>query len=446
MRKFATIATAGLALCGAAQAQSNDELKARLDEAMRTIQDLQARVKSLADQNKAPAPAAAASAGTWGAPAVAPNAKAEDGAKDAGQARVEIYGQAMLDAIYDFKRMNPDWAATLRPSQIPITCPGSPGCGKDGNFLFSIRQSSLGVRSFIPTSLGLLKTDLSFDLFGTGGGSTQVHWLRAWGEIGMIGAGQTESNFMDLDAFPNTIDYWGPPGMVFIRNPQLRITPYHQKGVTLALSLEAPNSAIDTGKLTQVDPSLGDTVQPWNRLPDLVGSVRYDGDWGHVKAAAVLREVGAQATADPAARSVTKTGWGINLAGAVKLFGKDTLSFQVANGDAIASYMNDGGIDLAPNASLHAQTVKSLGWFAYLNHAWNDKLTSAVGFSQHTQDNAGGQFDDAFHQGSYASVNLLYTPARNILTGAEYIWGENKSKDGTSAQDDRIQFSTKFQF
>jgi len=87
-----------------------------------------------------------------------------------------------------------------------------------------------------------------------------------------------------------------------------------------------------------------------------------------------------------------------------------------------------------------------LGWFAYLNHAWSDKLTSAIGFSQHTQDNTGGQFDNAFHQGSYGSVNLLYTPAKNVLTGAEYIWGENKAKDGTSADDERIQFSTKFQF
>jgi hypothetical protein len=446
MRTLVIASAAGLALCGGVHAESSDDLKARLDQALRTIEDLQARVKTLEDQKKAPEAAAPAPAGTWGAPAVAPNAKAEEGAPDADKAHIEVSGQAMLDAIYDFKRMNPDWAATLRPSQIPIACPGSPGCGKEGHFILSARQTSLAVRGFIPTSVGLVKTDLSFDLFGTGGGATQVHWLRAWGEVGAFGAGQTETNFMDLDAFPNTIDYWGPPGMIFIRNPQLRVTPYSQGGLTLALSLESPSSAIDTGKLTDVDPSLGDTVGPWNRWPDLVGSLRYDGDWGHVKAAALVRQVGAQATADPSATSVTKTGWGINLAGSVKLFAKSSLSFQVATGDAIASYMNDGGIDLAPNAELHAQTVKSLGWFTYLNHAWSDKWSSAIGFSQHTQDNAGGQFENAFHQGSYGSVNLLYTPAKNILTGAEYIWGENKAKDGTSADDERVQFSTKFQF
>ena len=141
----------------------------------------------------------------------------------------------MADAIYDFKKMNPEWAATLRPSQIPIVCPGSPGCGKDGAFTFSIRQSSLGVRGFIPTTAGLIKTDLAFDLFGSDG-STSIHWLRAWAEMGMYGVGQYDSNFMDIGVFPNTIDYWGPSGMVFVRNPQVRITPISGDGIDAGAS------------------------------------------------------------------------------------------------------------------------------------------------------------------------------------------------------------------
>ena len=37
----------------------------------------------------------------------APGAAAEPNAPDPGKARVEIYGQVMADAIYDFKKMNP---------------------------------------------------------------------------------------------------------------------------------------------------------------------------------------------------------------------------------------------------------------------------------------------------------------------------------------------------
>ena len=453
MRRLAIAAAATLAVCSSAHAQSTtQELKAALDQAMRTIQDLQARVKALEEQRaRAPQAAAAAAAATAAAPpaaapAVAPGSTAEAGAPDAGQARVEIYGQAMVDAIYDFKKMNPQWAATLRPSQIPIVCPGSPGCGEDGQFTFSIRQSSLGVRGYIPTEYGLIKTDLAFDLFGSDGG-TNIHWLRAWAEMGMYGVGQTDSNFMDISVFPNTIDYWGPPGMVFVRLPQFRVTPYKGQGMTVAVSLEAPNSVIDTGKVTDVDPALGAGIQGKNRLPDLVGSFRYEGDWGHVRAATILRQVGfhntASADGEPANE---KTGYGLNVSGTWKVFGFGQLNWQAVTGKAIASYMNDGGIDLAPNASLQAEAVRSQGYLVYYNPTWTDKWTSAIGFSQHKQSNTDGQFGTAFRRGSYGSINVLYQLNKNLMTGGEYIWGKNESKDGASATDARLQWSTRVTF
>ncbi|HSC00708.1 MAG TPA: DcaP family trimeric outer membrane transporter [Burkholderiaceae bacterium] len=381
-----------------------------------------------------------------GAPVVAPGSAGETGAPNLGDARVEVYGQAMADAIYDFKKMNPDWAATMRPSQIPVFCPGDLGCGKDGQFLFSIRQSSLGVRAFIPTGMGMVKTDLAFDLFGTDGG-TNIHWLRAWAEMGMYGVGQTDSNFMDMGVFPNTIDYWGPPGMVFVRNPQFRITPFSIENQSLVVSLEAPNSAIDTGKVTDVDPSLGAGIQSKNKLPDLVVSYRYGGGWGYVRAAGILRQVGfhntASADGEPANE---KTGYGINVSGTVKVLNMGQFNWQVVSGKAIASYMNDGGIDLAPGANLSAEAVTSNGYLVYYNHNWTDRWSSAVGISQHKQNNTEGQFDTAFRRGSYGSVNVLYQVTKNVMTGGEYIWGKKDTKGGASATDARLQWSTRVAF
>jgi DcaP outer membrane protein len=282
-------------------------------------------------------------------------------------------------------------------------------------------------------------------LFGTDG-STSIHWLRAWAEMGMYGVGQTDSNFMDMGVFPNTIDYWGPPGMVFVRNPQFRITPFSRDGMTMAVSLEAPNSALDTGKAPAVDESLAGLTSR-NRFPDAVVSFKYAGDWGHVRAAGILREVGfhnpGSADGEP---SNEKTGYGLNLSGTWKLFGKDQLNWQVVGGKAIGSYMNDGGTDLAPNASLQAETVKSIGWLLYYNHAWSDKWSSSIGASQHKQTNTDGQFNTAFRRGSYGSINVLYSFAKNVTTGAEYIWGKNESKDGAGATDARLQWSTRVSF
>ena len=30
---------------------------------------------------------------------------------------------------------------------------------------------------------------------------------------------------MDIDVFPNSVEYWGPNGMVFFRNVQVRYMP-----------------------------------------------------------------------------------------------------------------------------------------------------------------------------------------------------------------------------
>ena len=54
MKKLAWIAVIALALAGTVQAQSNEELKAKLDQALKTIQDLQNRVQALEQQKAAP--------------------------------------------------------------------------------------------------------------------------------------------------------------------------------------------------------------------------------------------------------------------------------------------------------------------------------------------------------------------------------------------------------
>src|SRR5215471_14803389 len=135
----------------------------------------------------------------------------------------EIYGFAQADYIQDFKRVDPAWDDTLRPSRIP-TVDGQ--FGSNGQSSISPKQSRFGVQLDQPVAGHDFKVKFEFDLFGTGAdaGKTTFRLRHFYGQWGPILAGQTNTVFMDIDTFPNVVDYWGPNGMVFVRNPQVRFT------------------------------------------------------------------------------------------------------------------------------------------------------------------------------------------------------------------------------
>ena len=55
--------------------------------------------------------------------------------------KFEIYGFAQADYVQDFKRVNPAWDDTLRPSRIPTE---EGVFGSDGQSIIGVRQSRCG--------------------------------------------------------------------------------------------------------------------------------------------------------------------------------------------------------------------------------------------------------------------------------------------------------------
>ena len=159
----------------------------------------------------------------------------------------EVYGFAQVDLIQDFQRVRPDWNATLRPTRIPT----EEGLyGANGESILSARQSRLGVRGSLPAGEYDLFARIEFDFFGLGegrpdaGGQNTLRLRQAYGSWGPILGGLTASLFMDDDFWPTIIDYWGPAGMVFYRNVQIRYTPFTGEH-TFAVALERPATDLD---------------------------------------------------------------------------------------------------------------------------------------------------------------------------------------------------------
>ena len=73
--------------------------------------------------------------------------------------------------------------------------------------------------------------------------------------------GQTNSVFMDVDIFPNVIDYWGPTGMVFLRKPQFRWTPIATTQQLRRRDRGARATTSMPARMRELDPELGANLQ-----------------------------------------------------------------------------------------------------------------------------------------------------------------------------------------
>ena len=363
---------------------------------------------------------------------------------------MEIYGFAMLDIGQNFNQIHPDWYDTMRVTKLPTF---DKEFGEDGSTFASVRQTRFGVKTSSPTKLGELKTQFEFELFGTGvdSGQTTFRLRHAYGELGSVGAGQTWSPFMDIDVFPNSLEYWGPTGMAFFRNVQVRWMPL--KGDTrVTIAVERPGASGDQG--VYADRIELQNIRARFPAPDFSGEVRKGGKWGYVEAAGILRFMKWDDMLDDQYDlSGDATGWGVNLSSNLKAGAATTLRMQVVFGEGIENYMNDSPVDVGiqnnfsnPRSPILGKPLPIVGIVAFVDHNWNDRWSTAVGYSRQDIDNTDGQADDAFTTGQYTLGNLLYSPVPNMMVGGELQWGQRESVDGYKSDGVKVQFSFKYNF
>ena len=368
-----------------------------------------------------------------------------------GRSSFEVYGFAMLDIGHDFKQINPNWSDTLRVTKLPSF---EKEFGENHNTFAGVRQSRFGVKSTTPTDLGNLNTIFEFELFGTGvdEGQTTFRLRHAWGDIGAIGAGQTWSPFMDPDVFPNSLEYWGPTGMVFFRNVQLRYTPIIGTH-TAMIALERPGASGDQG--VYADRVELNGITPRFPMPDFSGAYKYTQKWGYVRAAGILRKINWDDTLEDRFNlSGDAIGWGLNLSSNLKPTASDTIRLQYAFGEGIQNYMNDSPVDIGiknnlsdPVRPLVGEPLPIVGIVAFLDHTWSPQYSTSIGYSMQDIDNSDAQAPNAFKTGHYVVGNILYNPVRNVMFGGEIQWGRRENfSDGFHSDGLKLQFSFKYNF
>jgi hypothetical protein len=367
---------------------------------------------------------------------------------------LEIFGFVQGDAIVDFRQNNPDWFDVNRPTKLPAF---DDEFGENHHFWFSARQTRFGVKTSVPTKEYDLKTVFDFDLFGVGidAGQTTIRLRHAYGQWGPFGAGQVETPFMDLDVFPNILDYWGPNGMIFFRNVLVFYEPINkEKGFKVQIAAERPGASGDGGRFA-------DRIELQNiiarfPIPDFSAGVWYqDPKWGHVKIAGIVRSIHwDDVLADTFDLSGGTTGAGGTLSAVLKASKNDVFRLQYVVGRGIQNYFNDAPIDIGVVTNfanrrrpLLGEALPIWGEVAFLDHNWNSMWSTSIGYSRVSIDNSNGQAPIDFRIGQYGIVNLLSTPAPNIMVGGEFQWGRRENfGDAFRVNDFRLQFSFKYSY
>ena len=376
--------------------------------------------------------------------------------EDSGMTRsLRVYGFAMVDMGYNFNQIEPRWFDALRLNRLPKY---KDQFAPDGTFFFGVRQTRFGVAGYTPTKLGDLKVVYEFDMFGTGSdeGQTTMRLRYAYGELGRFLAGQATSPFMDDDGWPNTIEYWGPCGMVFYRNVQVRYAPIKTADKELFIAIERPGAGADKGTISVPELPALDSVKAQLSAPDVSAHFKKRGKWGSAQLAGIFRPLkwkDTRVNRGGTDLSGSVTGWGLNFSAVLNLAKSTVFRGSYVYGEGIENYMQDAPNDVGtvitgnPSKPIDGKALPVSGIVAWIDHNWSPVCWTSLGYSTVSIDNTEtAKGTTSYKKGQYALLTIGTTPFTNTMAAIEFQWGQREGEDGFKADCTKIQVSFKYNF
>ncbi|ANB16113.1 DcaP family trimeric outer membrane transporter [Dokdonella koreensis] len=253
-------------------------------------------------------------------------------------------------------------------------------------------------------------------------------------------AGQTWSNFMDVGALPEAVDFIGPTdGVIFVRQAQVR---YTTGGFSVAL--ENPE--------TLIIPNGGGATVASDRgaFPDLTLRYGWKGDWGTFGIGGLIRDLSVDrpAAGSVAAADDRSVGGAVTVGGKWNLGKNDDLRYQLTAGNGFSRYIGLGITgDTAIDTDGNLDSIGGLAGFVAWRHAFSPKTRFNLIYARSQYDNpvalTGGNATEMVQS---IRANVFYSPLPKVDVGAELMVGERELENGTDGRLTRLQFTTKYSF
>jgi outer membrane murein-binding lipoprotein Lpp len=389
-----------------------------------------------------------------------------------GDTSIRVYGIAEFNMIHETRGSNADMDYSTFMPYAPLR--GSADAARKGQTYMHARTSRLGIEAATPTQYGQLVGKIEGDfnndprtgnsaVYGSLGNiytqqatnSYNFRLRHAYLQLAGWTVGQTWSTFMDLDATPEVVDFNGPIGGTFIRQPQIRYTYATPNYGNFSAAIENSVSYV-------LDPTGSATKAGFSKSPDLI--VRWDKAFtqGSLSLRAVSHEHRVEGemqinSTTNAMVNESRRGYGVSLSGVYRMTDSDQLSFIATGGEGIGRYFNyiEGA---GYNANTNQITMeKAAGLVVGYQHKYSETLRLNLVY--------GGQrnFDNSYTDWARANgldsgrfgvnrkvqqlhIGTIWNPVKYVDIGAEYIYGRRETLAGERGDMSRFNLMARYNF
>ena len=387
---------------------------------------------------------------------------------------VRLYGVAELNAVKEFKGDGGKNDYSTFMPYMPLR--GSADARRSGEAYMHARTSRIGIEAATPTQWGQLMAKVEGDFNNdprTGNSavygdlkniytqqatnSYDFRLRHAYFQLGPWLVGQTWSTFMDIDNTPETVDFNGPIGSTFIRQPQIRYTYTTPQYGNFTAAIENSSSYVLRYNFATNpdDQAFEATDAGFAKVPDLV--LRWDRafPWGSLSFRGVSHELRIK---DGDGISESRRGYGLAASGQIKTVGDDFISWIVTGGHGIGRYFNYIEGAVYNEASGKILMEKSAGLVLGYQHKVNDtfRMNFVVGtqrtfsndYTDYARNNGLARFDNTQYgvNRRVTQVHLggIWNPIKPVDVGLEYVWGKRETWNGEKGDMSRINLLARY--